>query len=136
MKKTMIILAAVLFFAIIVLSHAQSRKHYDSSDIEITAEGIQPEGIALHFRTPMDDGHYCPGANYEIEGSKIHYQLVRCPSGREYEVDVVAEQDLNGNLMVTFPFPNGKWVKGNVVELIDVNGKGHGRLENMGTNDL
>jgi hypothetical protein len=100
---------------------------YDPDEIKVTAEGLMNEGIALRFSPPSESGYCCPGVRTRYQGQSIHYEFVRAPIGdNNVHVDVRAEDMKDGTCRVLFPYPGGRFEKGDRVELIDSKGRGRG----------
>jgi hypothetical protein len=115
-----------------VILFASPRETYHPRDVTILAEGVTDDGPQLVFRVPLETMFYCPGARHRIEGTAIHYEVVRSSIESEPLVDAKAVQREDGSLRVTFPFPSGSWRKGDVFELVDSTGKRRGQRRNTG----
>ncbi len=128
MKNIPILIFAVVALGIIVFFFAtnSSKGIYAASSIEIVSEGFTDQGISLIFRSPEKAGHFCPGANYRIEGTKILYELVRASRVADYTVDIPSTVKGDGSVEVIFPFPSGTFNSGDSVELVDFKGRSHG----------
>jgi hypothetical protein len=102
---------------------------YDPDRVKVAAEGITQDGLKLHFQPPAESMYHCPGVLVDYQGSVIRYTYVRAAVGENVPVDCPVTRDQDGNLVVTFRFPNGRWEPGDRMELIDSNGKRQGSWE-------
>ncbi len=134
MKKIALLAASVVSLGLLmqIARSLGSSQIYAPDAVKILAEGISEHGLELIFRPLAETTHYCPGANFTLKGSTIHYELVRARVGDEPPVDVPAIPEKSGGLRVTFPFPNANWQKGDVVELVDSAGEHYGPWEHAG----
>ena len=135
MSRTVMLISAILVATFVACNKMglSSRTVYRPDEIKILGEGITDRGVVLWFRAPAETLYYCPGARYRTEGTDIHYELVRSSTTEEQAVDVKARLQKDGSLKVTFPFPGGEHEAGDVVQLVDSNGRGHGRWKAAGT---
>ncbi|MCP5021561.1 MAG: hypothetical protein GY930_07265 [bacterium] len=128
MKKVTLLVAAVVSFGLLILiaQYFAPIRTYSSDRVEILGESISDHGVELSFRPLAESMYYCPGANFTLNGSTIHFELVRAKVGDQSPVDVPAVSEEGGRLSVTFPFPGASWQKGDIVELVDSDGKHYG----------
>src|SRR5262245_10004431 len=126
MKKLVAVI--VVAFVVVACSLLAAMMHestmYAASNVEVSAIAVSDNGLQLYFQPPDESGYFCPGVRIRREGSVIHYEYARSRIGRNVLVDIPIENDdMDGYLRVTFPYPNGKWAPGEHIELIDSNGK-------------
>jgi hypothetical protein len=113
---------SVLAFVFVLLLR-QDPTVYATDRVKVVAVGLNDDGLRLHFRPPSEVGYHCPGVRFRREGSSIHYEYVRSQVDKNVTVDSLVVTDQQGDLCVTFPYLDGKWEKGDHVELIDSKGK-------------
>ena len=133
MKKIVIVGVVVLGAVVVAVAvYRRNATTYHPKDVKIVAEGVSDHGAFLWFRPPSEAEYHCPGVKYSVKGGVITFAYVRARVDAEASVDSRAERQIDGSLEVTFPFPGGKWEKGDTVELVDSSGKRFGRWKHAG----
>jgi hypothetical protein len=126
-------LGSVMLLA--VLGGCQDRATYPPKDVEIVSERAGGEGITITFRPKAESIFDCPGVRFATHGpsiefeqasrhrtSVIHYEYVRSQIRQNEPVDIKAKYVKDGSLSVTFPYPGGRWEKGDRIVLFDSSG--------------